>query len=114
MPSTLNKILDFRRQIFQNIQLAITSNYIDQHSSLELLLSLEVEDKKQVDDENIRLNNQIIISPNIHDCVNKITYHSSDCFINNTHSFEVMMHGVSQISSVGCTSYFVSSMFNMP
>jgi hypothetical protein len=42
MSDTLNKIRDFHRQIFQNIQLTITFNYIDCHSSLELLSSLEL------------------------------------------------------------------------
>jgi hypothetical protein len=42
MSSTLNKIRDFQRQIFQNIQLTVTFNYIGCHSSVELLLSLEL------------------------------------------------------------------------
>jgi hypothetical protein len=42
MSSTLNKIPYFHRQIFQDIQLAVTFNYIDCHSSLELLSSLKL------------------------------------------------------------------------
>jgi hypothetical protein len=39
--STLNKMFDFYRQTFQNIKL-VTFNYIDHHSSLELLSLLEL------------------------------------------------------------------------
>jgi hypothetical protein len=42
MLSTLNKIPDFQRQMFQNIQLAVTFNYIDCHSSIELLTLLKL------------------------------------------------------------------------
>jgi hypothetical protein len=43
MSSTLNTIVDFHRRIFQNIQLAVTFNYIDCHSpSLELLSSFKL------------------------------------------------------------------------
>ena len=42
MSTTLSKILDFYRPIFQNIQLTVTFNYIDCHSSLELVSLLEL------------------------------------------------------------------------
>jgi hypothetical protein len=42
MSSTLNKVLDLQRQIFQNIQLAVTFNHIDCDSSVELMSLLEL------------------------------------------------------------------------
>jgi hypothetical protein len=40
--STLNQIPGFKRQIYQNIQLAVTFNYIDFHPSIKLLTMLEM------------------------------------------------------------------------